>query len=226
LILPQCLEAMISHKLVLFAYVQAIFWYRYSDEPLHAKLPEEDPKFIKLTEGRNTLLRNKIAKYYICTFLNCKILRNVLNNQLFLRRKHNALQLQREIIVVYSEKSRELQNRICIKCKHSRQTYFQALQITLLPHRLMFPRSDSARYTSWRTQLNKHISLTLLIILVTSSANYFSIHPLMGARGRTVGWDTALQVGKSRVQFPVVSMEFFIDIILPTALWPRGWLST
>jgi len=24
---------------------------------------------------------------------------------------------------------------------------------------------------------------------------------------------------KSRVRFPMVSMEFFIDIILPTALW-------
>jgi hypothetical protein len=27
-----------------------------------------------------------------------------------------------------------------------------------------------------------------------------------------------LQAGRSRVQFPMVSLEFFIDIILPTAL--------
>ena len=33
-----------------------------------------------------------------------------------------------------------------------------------------------------------------------------------GARGGAVG--------RSRVRFPVVSMEFFIDIILSTALWP------
>jgi hypothetical protein len=36
---------------------------------------------------------------------------------------------------------------------------------------------------------------------------------------------TALQVGRSRVRFPMVSLEFFIDIILPAALWPLGCLS-
>jgi hypothetical protein len=42
------------------------------------------------------------------------------------------------------------------------------------------------------------------------------------ARGGTVGWSTALQVGRSRVLFPMVSLEFFIDINLLAALWPPG----
>ena len=30
---------------------------------------------------------------------------------------------------------------------------------------------------------------------------------------------TAIQVGRSRFRFPMVSSEFFIDIIFPAALW-------
>ena len=40
----------------------------------------------------------------------------------------------------------------------------------------------------------------------------------MGAGGGAIGWGTVLPVGRSRVRFPIVSLEFFIDIILPAAL--------
>jgi len=37
--------------------------------------------------------------------------------------------------------------------------------------------------------------------------------------------NTALQAGRSRVWFPIMSLEFFIEIILPAALWPWVRLS-
>jgi len=35
----------------------------------------------------------------------------------------------------------------------------------------------------------------------------------------------SLQVGRTLVRFPMISLEIFIDIILPAALWPCGRLS-
>jgi hypothetical protein len=40
-----------------------------------------------------------------------------------------------------------------------------------------------------------------------------------------VGWDTALQAGRSRVRFPMLWLEFITDIILLAAVWNWGWLS-
>ena len=48
---------------------------------------------------------------------------------------------------------------------------------------------------------------------------------MYGTRGGAVSCGTALQAGRKRVRFPMVSLEIFIDIILPAALWPWGWLN-
>ena len=39
------------------------------------------------------------------------------------------------------------------------------------------------------------------------------------------GWVSALQTGRSRVRFQILSLEFFIDITLPAALCPWGPLN-
>ena len=39
-----------------------------------------------------------------------------------------------------------------------------------------------------------------------------------GVRGGAFGWGLVLQAARSRVRFPIVSLEFFIDRILPAAL--------
>jgi hypothetical protein len=45
------------------------------------------------------------------------------------------------------------------------------------------------------------------------------------AVGGAVGWGTVLQAGRSWVRFPMVSLKFFINKILPAALRPWSRLS-
>jgi hypothetical protein len=52
-----------------------------------------------------------------------------------------------------------------------------------------------------------------------------NLYTANGARGSVVGWGTMLQVGRSRTRFPMRSLDFLIDLILTTSLWPWGRLS-
>jgi hypothetical protein len=68
-----------------------------------------------------------------------------------------------------------------------------------------------------------HFKLHYLTLANTLLYKLYTLYN--GARGGAVGWGTALQTGTSRVRFPMVSLEFFIDIIVLVALWPWGRLS-
>ena len=50
-------------------------------------------------------------------------------------------------------------------------------------------------------------------------------HYQAGARGGAVRSGTAIQAGRSRVRYPMTSLEFFIDLILPAVGWCWGRLS-
>jgi hypothetical protein len=47
----------------------------------------------------------------------------------------------------------------------------------------------------------------------------------LGPRGGVVVEALRYEPERSQVPFPMVSLDFFIDIILPVALWPWGLLS-
>jgi hypothetical protein len=64
-----------------------------------------------------------------------------------------------------------------------------------------------------------HISKTTLFQIESHPVRLFRL------RGAAVGWGNVLHAGRSRVRFLMVSLEFFIDIILPAVVWPWGWLS-
>jgi hypothetical protein len=59
---------------------------------------------------------------------------------------------------------------------------------------------------------------------VYGGGNVLFVLRARGMRWRS-GWGTALQTGRSRDRFLMVSLEFFIGIILSAAVWPWGQLS-
>jgi hypothetical protein len=79
-------------------------------------------------------------------------------------------------------------------------------------------------YSSLFTNCTAYCIMVQLALLPHPSNKPYVSDWKVGTRWHS-GWGTALQTGRSQVQFPMVTLDFFIDIILPAALWPWGRLS-
>jgi len=70
-----------------------------------------------------------------------------------------------------------------------------------------------------------YIEILLLMVLEYKLCQIKILVVNGGARGSAAGWGTALQAVRLRVWFPMVSLYFFINIILSAPLWLWGRLS-
>jgi hypothetical protein len=53
--------------------------------------------------------------------------------------------------------------------------------------------------------------------------DFCALRACLAVRGGAIGWGISLQAGRFRVRFPIMSLEFFIDLILSAALRSLGW---
>ena len=78
---------------------------------------------------------------------------------------------------------------------------------------------DSVFYWGWFTVRMK------LYLYIWNNIYLIYDFPIRISIWRRSCWGNTLRAARSRIRFPMVSMEIFIDIILPAAMWPQGWLN-
>jgi hypothetical protein len=90
--------------------------------------------------------------------------------------------------------------------KTSLHAFYTQLVLTFCTCHVHFPNGRRLPFLWPRTLCFNYIFLCILL---------FRFFPMLfGVRGDPGGWGTALKAGRSRIQFLMVSMEFFIETIL------------
>jgi hypothetical protein len=75
-----------------------------------------------------------------------------------------------------------------------------------------------------RVLVNKFTVMNLSRTFEGLVFNFGTLSMFVGARGSVVGGSTMLQAGRSRVRFPMRSLDFSVDLIFPATLRPFGRL--
>ena len=82
-------------------------------------------------------------------------------------------------------------------------------------------RNNVVVVVEYLREIIKKVFLKFFIILLGSNIkNCVILFSVLGHAVAQLVEALRLQVGRSRVRFPMVSLEFFSDIILLAALWP------
>jgi len=112
-----------------------------------------------------------------------------------------------------------------------RPTAYQQNINSLIPHPYTFATHKNQQYPNnsqqlWQLPSQYRMSSTMISQTSTCSTRLlrYSKSQMSGInitqRGGALSWGNVLHSRRSQFRFPMVSPEFFIDMILPAALWP------